>query len=84
MWPQGIYNKAYMDERFDPFNQYADFEYKFSFMPRRCYKTGKLLWMTTALRGRIISRSGDVTLTVVDRWYDRGEGIIMMLKKVSE
>lgn len=83
MFPQGIYHKDYMDEKYDPFNQYAVFEYKFTFWPRRCYKTGKLLWMTTALRGRAISRSGDITFLVVDRWYDRSEGIIMMLKKVN-
>lgn len=82
MFPQGIYHKDYMDERHDPFNHHATFEYKFSFLPRRCHKTNKWLWMTTALRGRVVELSPS-GLIKEDRWYNSSEGLIMLLKKVS-
>ena len=82
MWPQGLYHKDYMDEMYDLFYDRATYDYKWSFWPRRCYTTGRLLFCTLALRGRAIW-TGPGEPAVEDRWYDRSEGLIMMLKKVS-
>ena len=68
------------------FNKEAKFEYKYSFLPRRCYKSGKLLWFTLALCGRRIIDYYDglnIWKAYDDRWYDSCEGLIMMIKGVT-
>lgn len=84
MWPQGLYKNndpewAYTQR----FNECASFEYKFSLWPRRCYNTGRWLWLETAMRGRRIL-TGPGEPIVQDRWYDSNEALIMLIKKVSE
>jgi hypothetical protein len=65
------------------FNERATFEYKYSVWPRRCYNSGRWLWLTTAMRGRrIITGPGEPIIE--DRWYDSNEGLIMMIKGVAE
>ena len=81
MYPGGIYT----DEYFDVFNERAKFEYKYCLCPRRCYNTGRWLWLETAMRGRreIYGPAGEPPV-IEDRWYNSDEALIMMLKKVSE
>ena len=67
----------------DGFMYRASFEYKYSFWPRRCYNTGRWLWMETAMRGRAVW-TGPGEPVFDDRWYDSNEALIMMIKKVSE
>lgn len=65
-------------QAYDPFEDRAVFNYKYSFIPRRCYNTKKLVW-GLAVRGRRII-TGPGSDVVEDRWYHRHEAIIMMLK----
>ncbi len=64
------------------FLERARFEYQYCLWPRRCYNTGRGLWLTTAVRGRAIW-TGPGEPVVEDRWYHRDEGLFMMIKKVS-
>lgn len=86
MWPQGLYaNNDPEWEYNQQFNERARFEYKFCFWPRRCFNTGRWLWLETAMRGRreIYGPAGEPPV-IDDRWYNSNEALIMMLKKVSE
>jgi len=66
------------DERF---NSRAVFEYKTSFIPRRCYNSGRWIW-GVSMRGRMmITGPGDPL--IIDRWYHRHEAVIMMLKGLA-
>lgn len=81
VWPQGLYN---MNDWIDTGEK---IEYKYSFWPRRCCKSGKLLCFTTAVRVRKFIEWYDgieAHTTAEDQWYDSSEGLIMMIKKVSE
>lgn len=69
-------------EMYDPFMDRACFEYKYTLWPRRCYNTGRRLWLTTAMRGRAMW-TGPGEPVFEDRWYDSNEALIMMIKKVS-
>ena len=55
MFPQGLYGMnitgMWMDEQYDRFNQRANFKQIYCFWPRRCYLTGKQLWLTHAYKG---------------------------------
>jgi hypothetical protein len=65
------------------FNKHAKFEYKYSFWPRRCHSTKRLLCFTLAMRGRrIITGPGEPVIE--DRWYHRDIGIVLLIKKVQE
>ena len=66
------------EQSYDYFNDRATFEYRYSFIPRRCYKTKRLVW-GVAVRGRWII-TGPGSDVVEDRWYHRHEAIVMMLK----
>ena len=68
-------------QMYDPFNDRAHFTYVFCARPRKCYNTGRWMFMTTAMRGRrIITGPGEPIIE--DRWYHRHEAIIMMLKGI--
>ena len=83
MYPQGLYREDY-DPRYEKsWLERAQFEYKYCFWPRRCYKTGRWLWLETAMRGRAIW-FGPGEPVVDDRWFNSNEALIIMLKKVSE
>jgi hypothetical protein len=60
------------------FNSCADFHYKYSFIPRRCYNTNRWVWGVAVRGRRVITGPGDSIIE--DRWYHRHEAIIMMLK----
>ena len=63
---------------YDHFDDRATFEYKYSFIPRRCYTTKRWIW-GLAMRGRrVITGPGDPIIE--HRWYHRHEAIIKMLK----
>lgn len=65
-------------QAYDHFDDRARFEYKYSFIPRRCHTTKRLVW-GLAVRGRRII-TGPGLPEVEDRWYHRHEAIIKMLK----
>ena len=67
------------NQAYDPFNDKAEFEYKYSFVPRRCHNTQRLIW-GLAVRGRWRLRAGDNVFINDDRWYHRHEAVLMMLK----
>ena len=68
-------------QMYDPFNDRAYFTYVFCAWPRKCYNTGRWIFMTTAMRGRrIITGPGEDVIE--DRWYHRDEAIIMMIKGI--
>lgn len=66
-------------QKHDPFIQQAEVEYKYSMLPRRCYKTGKKLWLNLAVRARR-TWTGPGTPVTEDRWFDRTEFLIMKIK----
>ena len=66
-------------QAYDPFDDRASFEYKYSLWPRRCHNTDRWVW-GLAIRGRrVITGPGEPIYE--DRWYDRHEAIIMMLRR---
>ena len=70
---------GYVDyESYDNFDDWAVFEYKYSFIPRRFFATDQWIW-GLAMRGRrIIHGPGDPLIQ--DRWYHRHEAILKMLR----
>jgi hypothetical protein len=70
-------------QTYDPFMDRATFNYAYSIRPRRCYNTQKLIW-GQAVRGRrlIYGPAGEPPI-VEDRWYHKDEGIIMILKGLT-
>jgi hypothetical protein len=67
-------------QTYDVFNDRAVFEYRSSYIPRRCYNSNRWIW-GTAVRGRR-TITGPGTPVIQDRWYHRHEAIIMMLKGI--
>lgn len=73
--------KYILDGYFDSdeyFNSRADFHYKYSFVPRRCYNTQRWIWGVAVRGRRVITGPGDSIIE--DRWYHKHEAVIMMLK----
>lgn len=71
---------GYSDEvqSYDPFDDRAVFEYRYSLIPRRCYTTNRVVWGLAMRALRIIGGPGDPVIEV--RWYHRDEAILKMLK----
>lgn len=69
-------------QAYDTWLDRAQYEYKFSFWPRRCYKTNRLIWLETAMRGRAVW-TGPGDPVTEDRWYNSDEALIMMIKGVA-
>jgi len=67
----------------DSWTDRARFEYKYCLWPRRCHNTKKPIWFTLAVRGRAIW-TGPGESVVEDRWFHRDEGLVIMIKRVSE
>ena len=67
----------------DPFESRARYSYKYSIWPRRCYKTNQWLWLTLAVRGHAVWTGPGEPVTEY-RWYHKHEGMMIMIKKVSE
>lgn len=72
--------RANMDDvsTYDTFNDRANFYYKYSLIPRRCYNTNRWIWGVAVRGRRVIIGPGEPVIQ--DRWYHRHEAIIMMLK----
>lgn len=67
----------------DSFVSRAKFEYKYCLWPRQCYNTKRFIWFRLAVRGRAVW-TGPGEPVVEDRWFHRNEGLMIMIKKVSE
>jgi hypothetical protein len=52
---------------------------KFSFLPRRCFYTGKYLWFKLAYKGTAMITGPD-TPVYEDRWCDRHEYLFLKIK----
>ena len=72
----------FMSVDYDGFNKRARFEYRYVLWPRRCYNTGRRLWLTTAMHGRAMW-TGPGEPIIEHRWYYRHEALIMMIKGVT-
>lgn len=68
---------------YDPFEGRAQYEYRYSLWPRRCYVSKRWLWLTTAMYSRAIWH-GPGEPVIESRWYHRDEALMLMIKKVSE
>lgn len=58
----------------------ATIKLKWSLWPRKCYSTGKSIWMTLSYRTRRYFRSGDIDFITEDRWYDKHEFLLLKLR----
>jgi hypothetical protein len=63
----------------DDFERRAQFEYRWSVWPRRCYRTGRRVWGLAVCAEAAWTGPGDAITE--RRWLHRDEGLIMMLKK---
>ena len=63
----------------DDFERRAQFEYRWSVCPRRCYRTQRRVW-GLAVRAQAIW-TGPGEPIVETKWLHRDEGVIMMLKR---
>ena len=84
MFPQGLYGMnitgMWMDEQYDPFNARAEFKSVYLIWPRRCYLTGKRLWLTHAYKGTALWTGPGAPVEEV-RYYDEVEYLIKKLKQ---
>ena len=84
MFPQGLYGMnitgMWMDEEFDIFNKRAEFKLVYLFWPKRCYITGKRLWLTHAYKGTAVW-TGPGEPVEEHRYYNEIEYIIEKLKQ---
>ena len=56
-------------------------ELKFTWLPKRCHFTGKILWMKLAYKQTAMYPGpGDVIFE--ERWYDKKEFLIAILKGI--
>ena len=75
----GVATSDEMPQSYDPFDDRAVFEYKYSIIPRRCHTTNQWIW-GLSMRGRWRRHADPGDPVVEDRWYHRDEAIIKMLK----
>lgn len=84
VFPQGLYGMnitgMWMDEQFDIFDQRANFKQIYCIWPRRCYITGKRLWLTHAYQGTAVW-TGPGEPIEEHRYYDEVEYLIRKLKQ---
>ena len=70
-------------DNYDPFEDRAQYEYRFCLWPHRCHISGRWLWLTTAMYSRAIWH-GPGEPVIEQRWYHRDEALMLMIKKVRE
>lgn len=63
----------------DGFYRRADWLLKFSWLPQRCCKTGKLIWLRKSYRGTVVW-TGPGEPVVETRWVDKDRFLILKLK----
>jgi hypothetical protein len=83
MWPQAAISTdiMWMLATQDDFERRARFEYSWSLWPRRCYRSQRWVWGLAIEASAVWTGPGD---PVVDRrWLHRDEGVIMLLKGVT-
>jgi hypothetical protein len=71
-----------MPQSYDPFysKMMLGADYKFAWFPKKCYLTGKRIWLTYGYRlTRIITGPGDTLFEY--RWHDKNEHLIWKLKQ---
>jgi len=62
------------------FLQSAKIEYQRSVWPRRCCISGQMLWGKIAVRARRSTYGPSGAVEIEDRWYTRGEFLLLKLK----
>jgi hypothetical protein len=62
------------------FLQSAKIKYQRSVWPRRCCVSGQMLWCKIAVRARRSTYGPSGTVEIEDRWYARGEFLLLKLK----
>lgn len=69
-------------QTYDPFkNRVLGTEYKFTWTPKKCYITGKKLWLKNAYRQTAMwTGPGDALFEY--RWYDKNEFLIARIKGI--
>ena len=65
----------------DDFEQRARFEYRWSVWPRRCYRTQRRVWGLAVRAMALWTGPGEPV--VETRWLHRDEGLVMMLKGIT-
>ena len=70
------------NDDYDPFEDRAQFECRYSLWPRRCHRSGRWIWLTTAMYSRAIWH-GPGEPVIESRWYHRDEALILMIKGVA-
>ena len=67
-------------QSYDPFWDRSNSELKYCFVPRECFETKKILWLTDAYRCRRILRgpAGDDPI-IEDRWLSKEEYLFGLL-----
>jgi hypothetical protein len=66
-------------QSYDPFWDRARPELKFSYLPRKCVESKKIIWLSKAYRyRRIITGPGDPIIE--DRWVSKEEAILKILR----
>ena len=65
----------------DDFEQLARFEYRWSVWPRRCYRTQRRVWGLAVRAMALWTGPGEPV--VETRWLHRDEGLVMMLKGIT-
>ena len=67
----GIVSKAFLKR--------ATWKLKFALLPRKCFKSGKSIWLTTAYRGTMMI-TGPGTPVFERRWLTKYEYILYAIK----
>jgi hypothetical protein len=67
-------------EPYDDFYDRASYQYLWCLWPRRCYITGRRMWLKVAVRGRAVWH-GPGDPAVEERWFDRDQALLMFMKR---
>ena len=64
----------------DLFYDRATYKYRRCWWPRRCYITGRQLWLKWAIHGYALW-TGPGPAVIEDRWFDRDQALLMFMKR---
>ena len=81
MWPQAVSltDVMWMLATHADFERRAQFQYRWSLWPRRCYRSDRRIWGRAVCGTAVWTGPGEPV--VEQRWLHRDEGLIMMLKR---